>query len=947
MDFNQIQFALGCCGRFQAIKHAKSLHSLILKLGLFNNVFLLNNMISVYAKCSHFDDAQTLFEEMPHRNIISYTTMVSAFTNSGRPHEALTLYNHMLESKTVQPNQFLYSAVLKACSLVGDVELGKLVHRRISQARLEFDTVLMNVLLDMYVKCGNLSDAKRVFHEIACKSSTSWNTLILGHARQGLMRDALNLFDQMPDPDLVSWNSIITGLVDNASSHALQFVSMMHGKGLKLDAFTFPCALKACSLLGKLTMGRQIHCCIIKSGFECSCYCISALIDMYSNCKLLDEAMEIFDKNPPLAKSLAIWNSMLSGYVTNGDWWKAFSLISRMHHSGAQFDYYTFSIALKVCIYFNNLRLASQVHGLVITCGYELDYVVGSILIDLYAKQGNINNALRLFERLPDKDVVAWSSLIAGCARFGSGTLAFSLFMDMVHLGIEIDHFVLSIMLKVSSSLSSLQSGKQIHSLCLKNGYESEKVITTALIDMYAKCGEMEDALALFCCLSEIDTMSWTGIIVGCAQNGRADEAISLLHKMIESGTKPNEITILGVLTACRHAGLVEEAWTIFNSIQTVHGLTPCPEHYNCMVDILAQAGCFEEARNLINDMPFKPDKTIWCSLLGACGTYKNRHLANIVAEHLLATSPEDTSVYIMLSNVYASLGMWDNLSKVREAVKKMLFLTNPRLELSCPPQVYESSDVKGVVTYKDLKMLIEDKSQEIETPLSSNDDMLGVDKNLSSYTTFWIISSEGILTSWSEGNKDKTLLIPMPSCLTWVTKAKHDLNHDTMSTKQESTSSTTCSGLDGNALHHTNLDHTRDRDRGSLIKPHNYDNAHDNKVSVLFEFAYGLLSVVDLQDAVYFAHWRLLLQPARVEYYFNYVLARVFWTQFRYWNSLVMFQSFSFHDLTTIRARTNATPQRRVSSEAKNWVYHHSALITTGESPEWHSPERATAGRS
>ncbi|TKY74307.1 Pentatricopeptide repeat-containing protein [Spatholobus suberectus] len=672
MDLNQIQLALRCCGRYQAIKHAKSLHSLIIKLGLFNHVFLLNNMISVYAKCSHFYDARTLFDEMPHRNIISYTTMVSAFTNSGRPHEALTLYNHMLESKTVQPNQFLYSAVLKACGLVRDVELGKLVHLHMSQARLEFDTVLMNALLHMYVKCGSLRDAKRVFHEIPCKNSTSWNILILGHAKQGLMSDALNLFDQMPEPDLVSWNSIIAGLADSASPHALQFVSMMHVKGLKLDAFTFPCALKACSLLGELTMGRQIHCCIIKSGFECSCYCISALIDMYSNCKLLDEAIKIFDKNSPLAESLALWNSMLSGYVANGDYAKALGLIAHLHHSGAQFDSYTLSIALKVCINFDNLKLASQVHGLVITGGYELDHVVGSILIDLYAKQGNINNALRLFERLSDKDVVAWSSLIAGCARFGSGTLAFSLFMDMVHLDLEIDHFVLSIVLKVSSSLASLQSGKQIHSFCLEKGYESERVITTALIDMYAKCGEIEDALSLFHSLSEIDTMSWTGIIVGCAQNGRADKAISLLHKMIESGTKPNEITILGALTACRHAGLVEEAWTIFKSIETEHGLTPCPEHYNCMVDILAQAGRFKEARNLINDMPFKPDKTIWCSLLGACGTYKNRHLANIVAEHLLATSPEDASVYIVLSNVYASLGMWDNLSKVREAVKKV-----------------------------------------------------------------------------------------------------------------------------------------------------------------------------------------------------------------------------------------------------------------------------------
>jgi len=675
MDLSLIQIALRCCIRFRSIKNAKSLHSHILKSGYCNHIFILNNMISVYAKCSSFIDARNLFDEMPHRNIVSWTTMVSAFTNSGMPHEALRLYNQMIGSKIEQPNKFLYSAVLKACGLVRKVELGKMVHYHIFQSKLDVDIVLMNALLDMYVKCGSLRDAQRVFCEIPCKNATSWNTLFLGYAKQGLIDDAIKLFDKMPEPDIVSWNSIIAGLVDNTSSHALEFVSVMHAKGLKMDEFTFPSVLKACAFSDELMLGREIHCYIIKLGFESSCYCISALIDMYSSCKLLDEATKIFDqyfRTSSVSESLALWNSMLSGYVVNGDYVEALSMISHMHHSGVRFDFYTFSIILKICINFDNLSLASQVHGLVITSGYELDCVVGSILIDLYAKQGSINNALRLFERLPDKDVVAWSSLITGFARFGSDKLAFSLFMDMVHLGLQIDHFVISIVLKACSSLASHQHGKQVHSLCLKKGYESEGVITTALIDMYAKCGDIEDALSLFGCLSEIDTMSWTSIIVGCAQNGRADEAISLLHKMIESGTKPNKITILGVLTACRHAGLVEEAWDVFNSIETNHGLIPCPEHYNCMIDILGQAGRFEEAVKLISEMPYKPEKTIWSSLLGACGTYKNRHLANIVAEHLLATSPEDVSVYIMLSNVYVALGMWDSVSKVRETVKKI-----------------------------------------------------------------------------------------------------------------------------------------------------------------------------------------------------------------------------------------------------------------------------------
>ncbi|KAK4255997.1 hypothetical protein QN277_008920 [Acacia crassicarpa] len=675
MDLNKILTGLRYCGHFQALKHGKSFHSYLIRLGLLSDVFLANNMISMYVKCSHLDDAQKLFDEMHDPNIITWTTMVSAYTNCGRPREGLKLYTQMLESRTQEPNEFMYSAVLKACSLVGDAELGKLIHQDMSRAKLEFDTALMNALLDMYAKCGHLRDAQQVFNAILCKNSISWNTLILGYTKEELMDEALELFNQMPEPDLVTWNSIIAGLAYNGSPQALQFVSMMHRKGLKADAFTFSCALKTCSYLNDLFMGGQIHCHMIKSGFESNIYNISALVDMYSNCKFLNEAVKIFDQysmSCPVTQGLALWNSMLSGYVANEDYTKALNMIAHIHHSGGQFDSYSFSIALKICIYFRKLRLTSQVHGLVITCGYELYYVVGSILIDLYAKQGNIDSALRLFERMSDKDIVAWSSLIAGCARLGLGVLAFSLFTNMVKLDLEIDQFVISSVLKVSSSLSSLRSGKQIHAYCVKKGYESEGVTTTSLIDMYAKCGDIDDGLSLFSCLSEIDTVCWTGIIVGCAQNGRAVEAIKLLQEMIESGFQPNEITFLGVLTACRHAGLVKEAWAIFNSIKTEHGLIPCLEHYHCMVDLFGRSGHFKEAAKLINDMPFEPDKTIWQSLLTACAMHKNQELAKIVAEHLLATTPEDSSTYVMVSNVYGALGMWDSLSQVREVVKKV-----------------------------------------------------------------------------------------------------------------------------------------------------------------------------------------------------------------------------------------------------------------------------------
>ena len=673
LDLNRIVMALRHYGRVQALNHGRTLQSNLIKLGVSKNVFLANNLIAMYVECRRVKDAHKMFDEMLERNVVSWTTMVSAYTNSGRPQEALTLYTQFLEFGSEVPNGFMYSAALKACGLAGDLELGKLIHKRISGGGFMFDRVLMNTLLDMYVKCGTLSDARNVFDEILCKNATTWNTIISGYCKEGLMEEAVHLFHQMPEPNGISWNSIIAGFADCGSVRALEFVDMMHREGLKLDEFTFPCALKSCACHGFLVIGKQIHCYVVKSGYEYNCYTVSALVDMYSNCNVLNEAIKVFDLfssfDESVCDGLSLWNSMLSGYVVNEHYGLALNLVVQIHRSGVYFDSYTFSSALKACIHLLNLRLGHQVHGLVVTSGYGSGNVVGSILIDLYAKHGDIKDALGLFHRLEKKDIMAWSGLITVCAIMGLSSLVFSLFKDMVDLNLEVDQFVISNVLKVCSSLASIQSGKQAHAFCVKRGFDTEEVTVTALIDMYSKCGEIKDGLALFDCLPKKDAVCWTGIIVGCGNNGRATEAIKFFNEMVELGLKPNEITFTGILSACRHAGLVEEARIIFKSMKTEHGVEPQLEHCCCMVDLLGQAGCFKEAEQLIADMPFKPNKTIWCSLLRACGTHNNMELVNIIAERLLASSPEDPSVYVTLANVYATSGMWDSLSKLREAV--------------------------------------------------------------------------------------------------------------------------------------------------------------------------------------------------------------------------------------------------------------------------------------
>ncbi|KAJ8773398.1 hypothetical protein K2173_028575 [Erythroxylum novogranatense] len=676
MDLKCIVAALRHCGRFHAIKQGKAFHSHLIKTGFSHNVYAANNLVSMYMDSTFLDQGRKLFDEMPDRNIVTWTTMVSAYTNSGQPQEAIKLYTQMLDCKAEVPNGFMYSVVLKACSLVGNIELGRLIHGRIAGEKFDNDIVLMNTLLDMYVKCRSLNDAREVFDEIiSTANSTSWNIIISGHCKERLMKEAVDLFHLMPEPNSASWNNIIGGFADNGNLRALEFVYKMHHKGFKLDEFTFPCALKTCSYVGFLDMGKQIHSYVLKLGFESSCFTLSALVDMYSNCNALNAALKLFHQNSDSSTSfcdnLALWNSMLSGYVVNGKNITAIAMLLRIYRSGSCMDSYTLSSALKVCINLLNLRLGIQVHGLVVCSGYELDCVVGSILIDLYAKVRNIRDAFLLFNRIPKKDIVAWSGLLMGCSKVELNSLSFSLFRDMINLDLEVDQYVVSSVLKVCSSLACLQRGKQVHAFCIKSGYEAERVTLTALIDMYSKSGEIDAGLALFDTVHEKDVVCWTGIIVGCGQNGRATEAVKLFEEMVQKGLKPNEVTFLGVLSACRHAGLIEEGWSTFKSMK-LHGLQPHLEHYYCVVDLLGQAGHFNEVEDLIVQMPFKPDRTIWSSLLGACVTHRNSKLVGEVADHLLATSPNDPSVYVMLSNAYATLEMWDSLRTVREASKTL-----------------------------------------------------------------------------------------------------------------------------------------------------------------------------------------------------------------------------------------------------------------------------------
>ena len=294
-------------------------------------------------------------------------------------------------------------------------------------------------------------------------------------------------------------------------------------------------------------------------------------------------------------------------------------------------------------------------------------------MISGYARNGLKSEALKLFREVPNRDLFAWTALISGFVQSGNGIDALRLFVKMLREGVEItDPLVLSSVVGGCANCALWELGKQVHGLVIGLGFESCVFVSNALVDMYAKCSDLVAAKGVFFGMWRKDVVSWTSIIVGSAQHGRAEEALALYEGMVSAGVKPNEVTFVGLMYACSHVGLVGEGRELFKSMVEDHGIRPSLQHYTCLLDLLSRSGYLEEAENLIRMMPFSPDEPTWAALLSACKRHSNTKMAIRIADQLLSLKPEDPSSYILLSNVYAGAGMWENVSKVRKLMMVM-----------------------------------------------------------------------------------------------------------------------------------------------------------------------------------------------------------------------------------------------------------------------------------
>jgi pentatricopeptide repeat protein len=468
--------------------------------------------------------------------------------------------------------------------------------------------------------------------------------------------------------------------------------------------------LQSCNTLKKLF---QIHAQIVINGFAQKNYILVKLLSFYVTSGNLTHAIRVFNniENP----SATVWNQMIRGHARSENPRKSVELYNRMVEAEAEPDGFTFSFLLSACARSGLLREGEQVHGRVLANGYCSNVFVQTNLVNLYAMRGgsngveyaqrmfdemgersvvswnsllvgyircgDVDGARRIFDEMPERNVVSWTTMIAWCAQNGMCKQALSWFGEMRRAHVELDQVALVSALSACAELGDLSLGRWIHWYIEKRvsvGNQPLLVsLNNALIHMYASCGVIDEAYKVFNKMPWKSTVSWTSIIMGFAKQGRGEEALSVFQSMVSSGVnqvRPDEITFIGVLCACSHAGFVDEGRHLFARMNQTWGISPKIEHYGCMVDLLSRAGFLDEAYRLVETMPIKPNDVVWGALLGGCRIHKNAELASHVAQKLVFELDPDQAVghLVLLSHVYATAKRQQDVITVRQKMVEM-----------------------------------------------------------------------------------------------------------------------------------------------------------------------------------------------------------------------------------------------------------------------------------
>nr|AYM00510.1 pentatricopeptide repeat protein [Salvia miltiorrhiza] len=619
---------LKACASLGLFSLGLHLHQQITVNGFASDSYISSSLINFYAKFRNVGDARKVFDRMPHRNIVPWTSIIWCYSHAGDIRDAFALYNSM-QYEGIVPSPVTILNVLSGAKESGHVDV---LHACIVKRGYACELALMNCLLSAYFKCGRVEDARKLFELLDEKDIVSWNSLINAFSVVGNLREVVCLFSRMRlnklEPDQKTFGSLVSSLARE----------------------------------GSLELGRVAHGQIIVYGFELDRHVGTSLVYLYSRCRNVDDAFRIFERAGD--KDVVFWTAMISGLVQNDSADYALRVFRKMFFSGVRPSSATMASVIAACAQLDSIKHGKSIHCYILRQQMVVDITLQNSLVSLYAKCGLLEQSFTVFSRMAERNVVSWNAVVAGYAQNGYLSEALLLFYEMRAANQLPDSITVVSLLQACASIGAYHQGKLIHSYVLRSCLGPCIRIGTALVDMYAKCGNLDRARKCFSIMPEHDSVSWTAIIAGYGSHGEGEAALQMFLEFLQSGRAPNDVIFLSVLYACNHNGLVDSGMRLFESMIHDHKIEPKIEHLACVVDLLCRAGRVQDAYSFYRKMFSKPVIDVLGILLDACRNNGDEELGRAVVEEISEFEHADAGKYVQLAQSFASMERWDGVGE-------------------------------------------------------------------------------------------------------------------------------------------------------------------------------------------------------------------------------------------------------------------------------------------
>lgn len=591
-----------------------------------------NRKITELIRGGRIEDARAVFDKLPHRNTVTWNSMLSGYVQRRELAKARALFDEMPNKDIVSWNVMISGYV--SCRGRRHVDEGRWLFDKMH----ERDFVSWNTMISGYAKSRRMDDALRLFDSMQERNVVTWNAMITGFLNNGDVKRASELFKRMPRRDVASFSALVSGLIQNDAFDEAERVLFEYMKMSDRN-------------------GDLIH-------------AYNTLIAGYGQKGRVGDARRLFDQitvhsggNLGFERNVVSWNSMIMSYVKVGDMSSARELFNKMEDR----DNFSWNTMISGYVHVSDMEAAVKLFSEMATP----DALSWNSIISGFAQAGNMGLALDFFRRMPQKSRVSWNTIIAGYERNAGFKEAIELFIHMQTNGEKPDRHTLSSLLSICAESAAQHLGMQIHQMVTKIVIP-DTPLHNSLITMYARCGAISEAKTVFDEMKlQKDVISWNAMIGGYASNGFAEEAIGLFESMKGVKVTPTYITFISVLTACAHGGLVEEGRSYFRSMVSDFGIEPRVEHFASLVDVVGRYGQVEEAMDIISCMPIEPDKAVWGALLGGCRVHNNLEFARVAAEALMRLEPESSGPYVLLYNMYADAERWNDADEIRMMMEK------------------------------------------------------------------------------------------------------------------------------------------------------------------------------------------------------------------------------------------------------------------------------------